>query len=75
MKKALEQMGYKNEFKPTGIVVKCNGNGKHNNKVGTVHAKGNTLYIKLGGIYVKADNLKERGYKLATYQKWAQSTF
>lgn len=75
MLKIMDKMGYKNDFEPTGIVVKCEGNGKHNGEVGTAYSNGDTLYIKFGGIYVKVDGLKERGYTLTAFQKWAQSAF
>ena len=71
--KVIEALGYKNEFKPTGIVVKCTGDGKHNGKVGAVYLMRDALYVKLGGIYVKRDNLIERGYTLTTYQEYAQA--
>ena len=68
MSSIMEKIGYKNEWEPTGIVVHCTGNGRHNGKVGAVYLMRDALYVKLGGIYVKRDNLIERGYTLTTYE-------
>lgn len=76
MSEIMSAMGYKNEFEPTGIVVNCTGNGRHNGKTGTVYnnTNCNKLYVKFDGdgIFIRIGSLQDRGYKFKSYQEWAQ---
>lgn len=79
MSRIMDAMGYKNEFEPTGITVKCAGYGRHNGEAGVIFNKPdtNTLYVKFdgNGVFVKVNTLEEMGYTFTAYQPWAQAFF
>lgn len=79
MSRIMDAMGYRNEFEPTGITVKCAGDRRHNGEVGTVcsSTRYSSLYVKFdgNGTYLNLETLKEMGYTFTAYQPWAQSMF